>query len=320
VAAPATIHVVATSVSRRGLLAAGAAVLLPAAASCARTQGTATPSLSMASPSPSTSGATPTASTATTTATLDPTPSPTPSGVSSAKVKKALRAYLDGRQGKYRVAVHDRRSGVTLHLASGEAEMLSTIKVVIAMAALRRAAEARRRLTDSETVLLGAMLRESDNDATNTVLAQLGSRAVEAEISALRLTRTVFQPQGNWWGWSTTIPEDLLLVVDALVDGTTDLGTSRERWLLRQMQSTVQWQRWGVARPPLRGDLVVSTKNGWGPAPGGYRVNSMGHVKGEGRDYSMAVLGSSPVGFTDGTATVSTLATMVHKALRQRLV
>jgi hypothetical protein len=164
------------------------------------------------------------------------------------------------------------------------------------------------------------MIGRSDNAATNTLVARLGRDSVAEEVADLRLTATTFRPDGAWWGYSTTTPEDLLLVVDALVDGTTGLPERSERFLLDAMGSVTWTQHWGVSSPPLPTGLTVRTKNGWGPMADGYRVNTVGHVLGDGRDHSMAVLGTSPLGFSYGRTTVSRLAELVHTALEQRLV
>jgi len=289
---------------RRALLAGGVAVLVPAAgvAGCGGTGGAGT-SADSTTPAP--------------TSTF-PSPTPAPSGLARADLAGVIEEYLDGRTGDYAVAVHDRRSGTVLSVGSREGTMLSTVKVPIAMAVLRRVGERGRWLTDREDQLMTAMIQQSDNAATNAILDALGTGPVENEIALLRLTSTHFRTDGRW-GLSTTIPEDLLLVVDALVDGTSGLRERAERHLLTLMEGVAADQRWGVASPPLPGDLTVRTKNGWGVIDGVYRVNTMGHVLGDGRDHSMSVLGTSPRGYSYGTRTVSALATTVHEALAERL-
>ena len=296
---------------RRTLLAGGVAVLVPpaavAVAGCGSGGGSGTDGVPVSAESTSPSR-TPTY----------PTPAPAPSGLVRADLAAAIAEYLDQRTGDYAVAVHDRRSGAVLSVGSREGTMLSTVKVPIAMAVLRRVGERGRWLTDREDQLMTAMIQRSDNAATNAILDALGTGPVENEIALLRLTSTHFRTDGRW-GFSTTVPEDLLLVVDALVDGTSGLRARAERHLLTLMEGVAADQRWGVASPPLPGDLTVRTKNGWGVVDGVYRVNTMGHVLGDGRDHSMSVLGTSPRGYSYGTRTVSGLATTVHEALAERL-
>ncbi len=304
-------------VDRRSLLVAGAGLLLPVSA-C----GTATApdrvdrasGVGAATPPPATTAPTPSV---TTTA---PTPAPTPSGLDRGDLEGVIARYLGGRVGSYAVAVHDRRSGVVVSHGSRRGETLSTVKVLVAVAVLRELQERGRRPTAEEDRLLAAMIQRSDNDATNLLLTRLGDESVESEIADLRLHSTTFRPDAGWWGYSTATPEDLLVLVDHLVDGTTGLPRASETYLLRLMEGVTWAQRWGVAAPPLPSALTVRTKNGWGPMADAYRTNSVGHVHGEGRDHSMAVLGRSPLGLSYGTATVSRLAQIVNEALAERLV
>ena len=308
-------------IGRRAVLLGGAALLVPAAAGCSRTEGGAVVRAAGPGPVVATSAApTPTASV---TPSPPSTPTPTPTlapGIGRADLEARIAEYLSGRTGTYRVAVHDRRSGVVATHESDLGETLSTVKLLIAIAVCRDAEEHGRWLTGEEQRLVSAMIQSSDNAATNALLARLGSGGVEEEIGDLGLMATSFRPFGAWWGYSTTVPEDLVLVVDALVDGRSGLGARSERYLLRLMERPAPNQQWGVASPPLPADLTVRTKNGWGPMADGYRTNSVGHVVGQGRDHTMAVLGRSPLGFGHGRRTVSGLAKLVNTALADPLV
>jgi hypothetical protein len=309
--------VVSVLVGRRSLLAAGAGVLVSTAACGTTTRGA---DVAAATTSASATAEPWTSSRPPATAPSTPTSGPTPSGLDRGDLEAAIADYLGGRVGSYAVAVHDRRSGVVVSHGSSPREMLSTVKVLIAVAVLREVEQQARWLTAEEDDLVAAMIQRSDNDATEVLTARLGQDSVEEELEELRMHETTYRPDGAWWGWSTTTPEDLLLLVDHLVDGTTGLTEKSEEYLLTLMEGVTWAQRWGVATPPLPSTLTVRTKNGWGPMADGYRTNSLGHVVGEGRDHSMAVLGRSPLGFSYGTTTVSRLAQIVNDALEERLV
>ena len=55
-------------------------------------------------------------------------------------------------------------------------------------------------------------------------------------------------------------------------------------------------QRLGPAATRCPTTVHVEQKNGWGPLTGGYRLNSIGRVTGDGRSYTMAILTRSPQG------------------------
>ena len=73
-------------------------------------------------------------------------------------------------------------------------------------------------------------------------------------------------------------------------------------------------QRWGLG-DPLPAGVHVEQKNGWGPMSTGYRLNSFGHVSGNGRSYQLAILSRSPNGFTYGKTTVNRVWRIVFDAL-----
>ncbi len=71
-------------------------------------------------------------------------------------------------------------------------------------------------------------------------------------------------------------------------------------------------QRWGVCDPPLPTSTFTAVKNGWGPHSGGYRLNSIGYVNGNGRLYILAISTRSPNGFSYGLTTINRVSTMVY--------
>ena len=86
------------------------------------------------------------------------------------------------------------------------------------------------------------------------------------------------------------------------------------------MADVVPEQRWGVfAAEDADADAYVAAKNGWGPLPDGYRLNSTGWVSGDGRDYVLSILSNSPDGFRYGRRTISGVAGICHEALADRL-
>ena len=54
--------------------------------------------------------------------------------------------------------------------------------------------------------------------------------------------------------------------------------------------------------------MHVAAKNGWGPLPDGYRLNSAGWVSAPDREYQLAILSNSPAGFSYGRRTISEVA------------
>lgn len=195
----------------------------------------------------------------------------------------------------------------------------STIKVLILVATLKRAQDRRLALTSTQKSLASRMIRYSDNAATDTLLAQVGVTACQRVADQLGMTHTVVRGGSTgWWGHSTTSTGDLAILMGSLVVGT--YLTSARRTYVRGLMATVtSSQRWGLG-DPLPDDVHVELKNGWGPMSTGYRLNSFGHVAGNGRDYQLAILSRSPNGFTYGRTTINRVSRIVYDALDTPLV
>lgn len=238
--------------------------------------------------------------------------------------RAALTARLDEhratRGGTMGLAVHDLRTGAGFGWREFENESLSTIKVLILVACLKRLQDSGATFSDSQHSQARRMVQSSDNEATDALLEWVGTPAVQAAAQALGLASTTVRGGGaagsaTWWGYSTTTPADLVTLLNAVVSGTPLIHPGHRAYVRHLMAGVVPGQRWGVADPPLTSRVYTETKNGWGPLPGGYRLNSIGRVLGEGRSYTMAILTRSPQGFRYGKETVNGLSRIVHEAL-----
>lgn len=228
-----------------------------------------------------------------------------------------LDAHRTLRGGTMGLVVHDLRNGASYSWRAFTNESLSTIKVLILVACLKKCQDTGVEFTATQRTRAARMIQSSDNAATDSLLAWVGTPNVQRAAGLLGMTNTVVRggSAGGWWGYSTTTAADLVLVLDALAKGTTVINAAHRAYIRSLMSGVVSDQRWGVADPPLPSSAYTETKNGWGPLAGGYRLNSMGRVTGAGRDYTMAILTRSPQGFRYGKKTINGLATIVHEAL-----
>lgn len=241
--------------------------------------------------------------------------------VDRAALTARLEAHRTERGGTMGLVVHDLRSGASYSWRAFTNESLSTIKVLILIACLKKVQDTGVRLTATQQKWAARMIQSSDNAATDSLLAWVGTPNVKQAAALLGMKGTVVRggSAGGWWGYSTTTAADLVLVLDALAKGTTVIHAEHRAYILKLMSAVVSAQRWGVSDPPLPVSAYTETKNGWGPMTDGYRLNSMGRVTGAGRNYTMAILTRSPRGFRYGKTTISGLATIVHEALARPL-
>lgn len=246
--------------------------------------------------------------------------------LTAAQLTAKLKAYQGSRGGTFAVALYDRRNGRTFtYQPTWRNETLSIIKVLIMATVLRRCQERRVNLTSTQVWQAYAMITRSDNTATNALLTWAGVSNVRRVAGLYGLTSTVIQGgttagASNWWGYSTTTVQDQIVLLRGVVWGTTVLTTAKRDYLKSLMRQIISTQRWGVCVPPLPSTGVGwETKNGWGPRTGGYRLNSIGHIWGNGRNYTAAILSRAPAGFYYGRDTVGGVSRILYDAMAQPL-
>lgn len=225
----------------------------------------------------------------------------------------AVRLALGNRRDDVAFSVRDRRTGaIFTYQPRMRNETASIVKVLILVAAIRERREDGRGLSAREKRLASAMIRSSDNAAASTLMAQAGGSAAVTRVARdLRMRSTTVRGS---WGRTTTTAIDQRMLVDALVDGTTDvIGRADRQYVLGLMGGVIDEQRWGVGVVP-RG-AKAELKNGWVDlGSGGWRVNSIGHVTGNGRDYTLSILSVDNSGFSQGVSLVTKVSRLVYAA------
>lgn len=319
------------SLHRRRLLAAGAAaaglaVVEGCAAAGSGRSGTATSAASAttSSAAPATTSSTaPTRTAATGTASTAPTASPTATATPAAvervdapRLAGRLERYLDGRAGDLGLELVDLRRGQSFRFDAEEGYCYSTIKVLVLTTLLHQLQQEDKRLGARQRDLAERMITRSDNAATEALLAEVGRDEVRRVGDLVGMTHTTMDD--GWWGLWRTTPGDLNRMVGAVLSSDAVLDGSRRTIARFLMADVVPEQRWGVFAPESSG-AHVAAKNGWGPLPDGYRLNSVGWVYGTDHEYQLAILSTSPNGFRYGRRTVSEVAGICHAAVRQGL-
>jgi len=118
-------------------------------------------------------------------------------------------------------------------------------------------------------------------------------------------------PAPGWpaWGLTTTTARDQVVLLKRFAYPNRLLTDANRRYGLSLMEHVEFGQAWGVSDGVAPGN-TVALKNGWLPfyatlplaKAGGYQIDSIGWVRGHGRDYLLAVLTrdnpSQPYGIT----------------------
>jgi Beta-lactamase enzyme family len=205
-------------------------------------------------------------------------------------------------------AVYDDRTGCWYHLRQGQVvTTASVVKIEIMAAALLRAQDEGRDLSDWEVSRITPMIHSSDDPSASALWGSLGGEpGMAAYGDRLGLTATVeIAPK---WGLTETTAEDQVAFVHRLLQG--DLlqpsGRAHAWWQLRNVRED---QRWGVGNG-VPEDWEVGLKNGFFASECcGWRVNSVGYVADpEGGGYTIAVLSDGWRSLEEGIPMVETVA------------
>ncbi len=236
---------------------------------------------------------------------------------------RSLRRYLAGRKGQITAAVYDARTRRTWVLHPGLREYAASIvKVQIMGAALNQAQASGQPLPPSQAALMGPMIEASDNDAATTLLADVGGPSALARFDkAAGMTETepstlALIPGTDLPGWGltrTTALDEVVLVARFAYPGPV-LDDASRAYGLSLMEHVEPGQDWGVSGGVPAG-TTIALKNGWLPVgTSGWQVDSIGWVRGHGRDYVLAVLASGNPTEEYGIGTIETIARAVYQS------
>lgn len=214
------------------------------------------------------------------------------------------------------VALKDLRSGATFDFRGDYANQLASAAkpMIVAMALRKAGADA---LPAPQAEQAAKAIEHSDNDSADALFEWAGRRpAFDALAGDLGLTQTHSDPARDFWSWCWTTPKDQLAFVDQLVTGGKALTDGQRAYLLDLMGRVEDAQAWGVGKP-RSADVAVQLKNGWVPFESTdklWAVNSIGHVKGAGRDYLLTIMTRTP-DFDTGRELTSEIGTWVFNVL-----
>jgi hypothetical protein len=254
--------------------------------------------------------------------------------------------YLRTRQGVAQVALFNKVTGRTYLLSNGTdiQYTASIVKADILSRWLRRyqwRGTIPLNLPYSIRYLMQNMITLSDNVAATSLFYFGGGCRALTRFNRLIPTRhtTVGCQTPTYYGWgnTTTTAADQAAIVRTLAYRNAVLRPDARAYGLSLMESITPTQRWGLTCGPWGTDCAgpdyakpvpgvsVALKNGWKYLPTcaaqddtcPWQVNSIGRVKGQGRDYVLAVLttddpaGPGNYGFDYGITTIQGVSKLI---------
>jgi len=227
----------------------------------------------------------------------------------------AVASYLAATPQDVTAAVYDDDTGVTSVYRPGVAQdTASIVKVDILATLLAQGQADGQGLAPADEPIAKAMIEESDNnDAQELWNSEGGATAVGTFDTAAGLTQTVPDAAG-YWGLTTTTAADQVQVVRTVAYPNAILTPASQAYELNLMEHVDPDQTWGVSAGVPAGS-TMALKNGWLPLDaGGWQVNSVGYIDGDGRDYVIAVL-TTDDNEADGINFIQGLSALIFQEL-----
>ncbi|MGW0809634.1 serine hydrolase [Nonomuraea sp. NPDC002799] len=238
------------------------------------------------------------------------------------EIGRRLDRFLAGRPGVVTAMVKDLATGRAYRYHPDERLITaSTAKVQILMALLLKTPW--RKLPKAVQNDAELMIRYSDNHAADRLWSRIGGAAGFTRAGKrLGLKHTAGVPGEcvdlYCWGITRTSVDDQVRLMRALVSGGGPLKSKDRAQVLKLMGEVVDGQDWGVSAGACAGDRVA-LKNGWLKRVSTKRwaTISVGLIRGDARDYAVAVLteGSPDVGY--GIATVEGVVRRIMQSFRK---
>ncbi|MEN4474311.1 tat pathway signal sequence [Mycolicibacterium cosmeticum] len=225
----------------------------------------------------------------------------------------AADSYLSGRPGVIGYVLRDRSTGLRYANAAADSMIwtASTIKLAMVVDLLTRERAGALRLSAADRQLMVAMLRDSDNDAADTLWSRYGGpdhRAFNADFPRYGMTSLAPQPGFGdifpYWGFQKATANDLDRLMNYILG---QMNSADAAAIAGEMQRVAPDQQWGVwAAGPA---MSPGNKNGWSQEQGGWVINSVGFA-GPDQRFTLAIMNAlgGEGGYDDGVATTTRLS------------
>ena len=205
--------------------------------------------------------------------------------------------FAERRTGSVSFALIDEFGRMHAHNRGTRYSAASLVKAMLLVAYLRRGDVKGRRLSAEEEGTLGPMIRSSDNDAADAVMAQVGTGGLARLARRAGMRR--FVPDEVWGGSQVTARDQAVFFARL----RRLIPRQHRTYALTLLSSIRSDQRWGLPRAVPAG-WRVHFKGGWFPS-GGWRVHQAALLTRGRRQLALAVLtqGDPTLGY--GAATIA---------------
>jgi beta-lactamase class A len=216
------------------------------------------------------------------------------------------------------VAALNLTSGATYNFgATSGMTMGSIAKLDILETLLLQHEDSHQALSDDDVTLAISMIEASDNDAADSLWAEIGSDPAVTAANQRLGVPTLAVGTGGYWGLGTTSAAQQLTLLNNLVSTGGPLDAPSQAFALGLMHNVESDQRWGVGSVADPG-TVFANKNGWLANDADndlWLINSDGIVTVHGQQLLISVLTQHDDSQDDGISLVEQIAAAVAPAV-----
>jgi beta-lactamase class A len=240
---------------------------------------------------------------------------------------KTVGRLLAARDGHISAAVENLDTGQEWLLNRGDRDQTASIvKADILETLLHQRGRTSAGLDSVENATAQGMIEESDNDDATDLWDEVGESQGVAAYNKLAGLKDTSTNAYGYWGETLTTAADQITLLQQLAFPNNLLTTADRNYQLYLMRHVAGYEDWGV-NGGVPSKVSVALKNGWVPLDsdgdaspsdddGGWEINSIGWVKGDGRDYLIAVLTADDPSEQYGIDSIESLSGDVYRSLK----
>ncbi|MDN5274462.1 MAG: hypothetical protein JWP06_363 [Candidatus Saccharibacteria bacterium] len=230
------------------------------------------------------------------------------------------KSILGGRQGNVDIALYNNKTGEVAHVtnATGTYNTASIVKLSILEEILLQDQKDGTTISSYQLSEAKPMIENSDNDAATALWNEVGDQpAMDSLFNQLGATSTQVNADG-YWGLTQSTAVDQLSVLNAFAYPGKLISSNSATLISNLLANVESDQTWGVSAGVPTG-VTIELKNGWLPdsqtddnettESQNWTVNSIGHIYGNGADYTIAVLTDHQTSEEYGIETIEELST-----------
>lgn len=204
-------------------------------------------------------------------------------------LRTSWQEIIDKRDGLIDIAIYDNISGATARLGNTNVPFKTASIVKLAVLEELISTDEGWAYAQANREYIAPMITQSDNNVTSALWSRIGGEpAMQNYLNSIGANGTDAGSSG-YWGATLTNPLDQLRIVNTAVYPNGTINQEKSEFARQLMREVVPDQRWGVSGG-VPATAIIENKNGWYPHDTGWTVNSIGHITGEGVDYTIAIL------------------------------